>query len=211
MLHIITPFSRIKFKKFYIDNLKSKQIVWHPIVTDESIFIEKFDWLQPYYFKDNDLVNNIFNPNVIKINKFIKSFDIIDEDRYCFFNDDDWMEEELPLKLEKYNDDVIFIAMERGDQIPENANIPHGTSTLYPHEGVGIGGIGFEQIFVKGHILKQMTFLDSTTDKRAETPDGAMAEWLQENFKVRYVSNIYSYFNFLERGRWVKPPIPKNY
>ena len=207
MLHIITPFTRLEFKDFYIKNYSTKNIIWHPITPDKFLFesdIKNYSWIQPYIV--NHLSNETFG--IIKINDFIKNYPIINEDRYCFIFDDDWMEENLVDKINKYDNPVLFISMKRGEVIPNG--IGHGVSTLFPFEGVKAGGIGFQQIFVKGFILKQMEFLSDPTDIRYEMPDGYMAEWLQENFEVKYVTDIYTYFNYLEPGRWIKNKLEIN-
>ena len=48
-------------------------------------------------------------------------------------------------EIEKLDDPVVFCAMKRGDNIPEDAPTKHGTSTLIPYSGVKAGGIGIEQ------------------------------------------------------------------
>ena len=207
MLHIITPFSRIENKEFYIENYKGKNIIWHPITAYSSIFKwEVFDNpnIQPLVSSNIlEMESNKYNPSTLKINYFIKNYPIINDDYYGFIFDDDWMKEDLPEKLNKYNDDVIFVSMKRGYQIPEGAP-GHGTETLIPFKGVGCGQIGFQQIFIKGHILKQMEFFGDREDIRSGMPDGHMAVWLQENFEVKYVTNLYVLFNYLEEGRWTK-------
>jgi len=206
MLHIIMPFSRVYNKQFYIDNLRQKGIIWHPVTTDSELFKEDVvhdgDWIVPCIFENLKL--NLYNPSVIKLNKFIKTANIIDDDMYCFINDDDWMEEDLVEKVSRYDTDVVFIAMKRGYVVPEESKYKHGTSTLIPYKGVKRGFIGFEQIFVKGHVLKQIEFVEDINDSRSTMPDGVLAEWLQENFEVTYVNDIFAYFNYLELGRWVK-------
>jgi len=200
VLHIITPFTRIENKKFYVDNYANKNIIWHPITPDKNLFLEDSKnnkWIEPYIV--DHLTNN--SAGIIKINDFIKNFKIIENDRYGFIFDDDWFEEDFDIKINKHEEDVLFISMKRGDIIPNGAP-GHGTSTLVPFKGVKAGGIGFQQFFVKGFILKQMKFLSDPKDIRYEMPDGYMAEWLQENFTIKYDTTIFSYFNYLEPGRW---------
>ena len=76
MLHIITPFTRIKNKEFYIKNYRTKNIIWHPITANIEIFKQNLldnNWLQPYY--PTHLEEHTVG--VIKINEFIKNFEII--------------------------------------------------------------------------------------------------------------------------------------
>ncbi len=202
MLHIITPFSRIENKEFYLLNFEDKSVVWHPIISSNNIFdSDQNDWIKPCLCT---ISLDERTPNITKLNFFIKNYLIVNEDYYLILNDDDYMEENLPNKINNYTDDILFISMKRGDEITSNNKYNHGTTTLYPFKGVGRGSIGFEQIIVKGRILKQMNFLYNLMS------DGYMAEWLQENFDVKYITDIYSYFNYLELGRWLNKKELKN-
>jgi len=72
MIHLITPFSRPENLQFYLDNLKDKNVIWHPIfqggVPEE---LEAFDWVR---------ASNVFEvpegifPNIYKCNTFITPF-----------------------------------------------------------------------------------------------------------------------------------------
>jgi len=214
-LHIVTPFSRIDNKDFYVKGFsKYKNLIWHPITFYKDYFIEEassYEWIKPCLLEDHSIELNLYNPSTIKLNFFIQNYPIIENDLYCFIFDDDWIEEDLVPKILEYEkEEVIFISMKRGYAIPKDAP-RHGVCTLTPYKNVKAGSIGFQQIFVKGSVLKQMEFIEDKNNIQSGMPDGYMAEWLQENFKVKYINNIYSYFNFLERGRWVKPPTLKNY
>ncbi len=193
MLHFITTFSRPENLNFYLNNLKDKNIIWHPIFHDD-IKLQIQEWIKPYYIKNLPPLT-ICYPNVYKINKFIKEEKIIDNDWYGFLNDDDWFEDNI-LKIADMEGDVIFCSMKRGHTVPGKAEYQHGISTLIPFSGVNIGEIGLEQIFIKGYILKQLQF------ENEEVFDGLMAVELQRKYIIKYETELYAYFNYLQPGRW---------
>lgn len=203
MIHIITPFTRTENKNFYIEKLKNLNIYWHVLLSTDhelcdDVEIKLSPWILVYKI-DSEKLETFKYKNVEKINNFIKNDLIIDHDYYFILNDDDWLEDNFIEKLKKYNDDILFISMKRGHTLPHQpiqGTSIHGVNTLYPYKNVGRGSIGFEQMIVKGHILKQMTFIDHGES------DGFMAEWLQKNFDVKYIQDIFIYFNYLEPGRW---------
>jgi hypothetical protein len=216
MLHIITSFSRLDRKDWYINMLESKNIIWHPILhynTDQTDPSDKFQpltkkediefnrlWIQPHFIKN--IPSNI-DICYYKLDDFIQnSQTIIDSDRYCFMNDDDWMEDDTFdfFNTTKLNEDVVFVSMKRGyGQQPGYPN-GHPTSTLIAHPAnMQVGTIGLEQYFVKGNILKQIRF-----DVHNGCTDGLIAVWLFQNFKVSFAPYRYVWFNYLEPGRWEK-------
>jgi hypothetical protein len=195
MLHIITPFSRFENANFYIDNLQNKNVIWHPIVyTPIDIFSQK--WIEPYIFFDEAA----FPPNICKINSFMKNYPIIDNDRYCFMNDDDWLEDNVFRVFKTENDpddDVVFISMKRGYGKQPGFPWGHPTFTLeVDMNRIIIGNIGFEQYFIKGRVLKTLEF------DNYGCFDGLMAMELNYNYKVKPMPYVYAMFNYLEPGRW---------
>jgi len=200
-LHIITPFSRLENLQFYIDNLKDKNIIWHPIfqggVPKE---LEVFDWIRA--LNVFEIPEGIY-PNIYKCNTFIyHTYLIEDNDRYLFMNDDDWFEDNVFEQFKEENDpedDVCFISMKRGYGNLGTWNGSHGTFTLMVDlNRVIVGNIGFEQMCVKGRVLKQMEFENNGCF------DGLMAMKLHEQYKVKPLYEVYALFNWLEKGRWDK-------
>ena len=197
MLNIITPFSRSENLDFYYNNLKDKNVRWNILFHDMNIKFKGYGWIYPFFVFNTP--NSDKEPNYFKINRFIEFGDIIDDDYYCFMNDDDCFDKEFFEKINNYNDDVIFIAMKRGDYIPKgDGSNPHGTTTLIPFPGVKAGHIGLEQIVVKGKVLKNLKF------DLYNMADGVIAEQLQKDYKVNYVTDLYALFNYLQPGRWEK-------
>ena len=213
MLHIITPFSRYENKDFYLENLNNKNIIWHPIVhysedakntswnpcRDKDKIDFKHSWVQSYLM---DYVPSEIDICYYKLNHFIQNFKIEDNDVYWFMNDDDYIEDETINYFNQSNleHDVYFVSMKRGyGQQPGYPN-GHGTFTLMADPNrVIIGNIGLEQYFIKGHILKNLTFhLDRGC------ADGYMAIELHEKYGVKFLPDLYVLFNYLEKGRWEK-------
>ena len=211
MIHIITPFSHPENLQFYLDNLKDKNVIWHPIFEASEFalkFIDSLDmdlgeykpwgWIKPWVLGG---ITKDWFPNVDKCNNFIKNYSIIeDNDRYLFMNDDDWFEDNVFEQFKEENDpedDVCFISMKRGfGQQPGYPN-GHGTFTLMVDlDRVIVGNIGFEQMCVKGRVLKQMEF------ENHGCFDGLMAMKLHEQYKVKPLYEVYALFNYLEKGRW---------
>jgi hypothetical protein len=200
MFHILTPFSRKENLNFYLKNLQTKNIIWHPITHESIVSFECNSWIIPFHIDFSLLPQN--DPNYFKLNYFIENGIIIDDDWYCFLNDDDWMEGNVINEINKINDyDVVFCSMRRGDRIPNSKDVqPHGTETLIAKKGVGCGSIGLEQIFIKGKILKQIKF--NASSEIQYMSDGVLAEELQNKYEVKYIDNIFMLFNYLEPGRW---------
>ena len=199
-LHIITPFSRPENLQFYLDNLKDKNIIWHPIFYGEVDYnLSQYTWIEPRIIYN---VTDGWFPNIHKCNEFIKHFPIFDNDRYLFMNDDDWFEDTVFEQFKEENDpedDVCFISMKRGVGNHGTWNGSHGTFTLMVDlDRVIVGNIGFEQMCVKGRVLKQMEF------ENHGCFDGLMAMKLHEQYKVKPLYEVYAMFNYLEKGRWDK-------
>ena len=208
-LHILTPFSRPENLQFYIDNLKDKNVIWHPIFEMDTSnelsldivnAIKANDWIQAYGTLD---IKEGWFPNISKLNEFIEYYPIEkDNDRYLFMNDDDWFEDNVFEQFNEQNDpedDVCFISMRRG--YGEQPGFPHGHGTftlMVDLDRVIVGNIGFEQMCVKGRVLKQMEF------ENHGCFDGLMAMKLHEQYKVKPLYEVYAMFNYLEKGRWDK-------
>jgi hypothetical protein len=185
------PFSRYENADFYLNGLRDKNIIWHPIFYENPIEFNE-DWIKPYCIGKTYLE---VNDPYLKFNFFIRNEEIVDEDVYCFLCDDDWYEDNVLDTIAQYNEDVIFISMKRG----HNDTMTHGSSTLITFDGVRAGSIGLEQMFIKGRILKEVVFGQTVADGMA---DGVLAEKLQREQRVLHLPDIYALFNYLEKGRW---------
>lgn len=194
-IHIIMPFSRVAMKDELISLYGNKGIVLHPIVfKDQNIEWGK-DWIKPFvvFGGHGDIC-------YYKINQFIESGLIEDDDYYWCMCDDDAIESNVIPEIKKLKDDVIFISMKRGYATPRNVapinQHPANTLIACP-ENVVPSSIGMEQMIIKGRIFKSIRYEE--TEPRA---DGLMAVYLKENFPIRYEPNLFVLFNYYEPGRW---------
>jgi hypothetical protein len=206
MVHAVTAFSRWENLSFYLDNIPDTGVIWHPIFLEDECKKEYEEclnkpWIQKYTTRKLPINQN---PCKYKLNMFLVEYDIVEQDKYFFMNDDDWFDTSIVQKIDAMDDDVIFVSMKRG----HNSNGGHPSSPLIVSPDVHIGTIGIEQYFLKGKIMKQVRFrtdFDLSTGyppHRQGDSDGHLAEMLMKLYPVRYEPDLYVYFNYLEPGRW---------
>ena len=210
MYHIITPLARYQNLNKLINMLEPKNIQWHVITDDDSKFELKFDQEWIHYYVCPNKENEFFERCNYSINWFIDNHDLNPEDMYCILNDDDSYEPEFFNKLsnELNNDlidneykDVVICSMERGNNIPSDAVgiRTHPTYKLWAHpDSMHIGGVGVEQIILKGKILKNYRI------PLLPAGDGEFIINILNNHKVFMIPNISVWFNYFEPGRWNK-------
>jgi hypothetical protein len=201
-LHILMPFFRTENKGFYDTRFSFLNLLWHPIVVDVGIFVES-DIIKPLIL---DIKNKPENDqtNYWKLNEFIKSSAIDDNDYYWVINDDDYFSEHIPFSLSYCVSDVVFVSMMRGQCIPDDPRLDaiccHPSYTLYAiPESVMPCQIGCEQFIIKGKVLKTLKF-----DQNNPYSDGYTAVNLKNNFQCEYRRDWFVFFNWLQKGRWVK-------
>ena len=205
-MHVLTPFSRMENKQFYITNYADKNIIWHPLMTlSESVDFGAYpEWVKPYVLPRTPNDRNIVK---YKINMFLVDGDVEDDDKYMILMDDDFVEPDFFQKLEEVQDDVIVVSMKRGHHYLGG----HPIETLVADPNLcHVGTIGFEQYILKGKILQQTRFR-SDSDLSTGYPahrqgdsDGHFYEMLVKLFPIKYAPDLFAYFNYLESGRWDK-------
>jgi hypothetical protein len=191
MFHIITPFSRTKFFGYYLFLLENENVTWHPVLSGDIEIGSYPPWVVPLRLSP---IPTGVDPVYWKMNRFIEKEPIVDNDLYMFLCDDDSISKDFISKVRNISSDVAFVSMKRGMNQPPNG---HPTSTLIPFLGVKAGSIGFEQMIMKGSVLKQIRFIENSG-----IADGLMAEYLQEHYPIHFCRDAYILFNFLEKGRW---------
>ena len=195
IIHIITPFSRYDNKTKFINHLIQfkDNIILHPIELGTLTDWSEYDWIKPICMQKHD-------PNwdycYEKINYFINNNEIIDDEYYSFMNDDDGVESSYYDTILKYNTDIILTSMKRGIRKPVNGL--HGISTLYAKkELMGLNRSGLGQVILKGHILKNLQFINYSG------ADGVMVEHLlKTDYTKTYLIDTFSLFNLFEPGRY---------
>jgi hypothetical protein len=194
-------------KQFYINFFTDKGIIWHPLLTSDEM--DKFstsrhpDWVHPYM-----LLRVPDDRNVVKykLNMYLVDGDVNDYDRYMILMDDDATEPEFFSKLEGYQDDIVVCSMKRGHHYLGG----HPIETLVARPEMHVGTIGFEQYILRGKILQQMRFRSDSDLSTGYPPhrqgdsDGHFYEMLAKLWPIRYIPDLYVYFNYLEKGRWDK-------
>lgn len=208
--HVITPLARFGNVADLMSMLENQNVTWHVITDDDAKETISFTqpWIKHYVCPTEGVefwkrCNN-------SINWFIDTQEIIQEDFYCFMNDDDGYKPDFfdkmrsvvdNLQHEHSDHEVIICSMERGHNIPAEAVPPrrHDTSTLIAHpDKMTVGSVGVEQIFMTGRVMsKHRLALDVAGD-------GMMIRRIVRNYKTAYVPDLHVLFNYLEPGRWNK-------
>jgi hypothetical protein len=208
MFNIITPLARTENIDKLIGSLSTHTVKWH-VITDEDSGI-KFEpvkeWITHSICPNNQ--ERFWERCNFSINWWLDNTQINDDEYYCILNDDDSYEENFFKKLKEsiewsnsigsYND-LIICSMKRGNTTPDGV-LPerrHGTHTLIAEpNNMTVGGVGVEQFFVKGKILKNHRLPLTVAG------DGELISLLVRAYGAMYVPNIYVLFNYFEPGRW---------
>jgi hypothetical protein len=206
--HIITPLARYENLNKLISTLETKNIEWHIITDDDAKFRLQFNqnWIHSYVCPNRE--NEFYERCNYAINWFLDTFGVVDEDMYCILNDDDSYEPEFFNKISKELEtssvtdeykDVLICSMERGNHTPENVVDvrKHPTYKLWATpSSMHVGGVGVEQIILKGKILKNYR-LPLTSGG-----DGEFIINVLNNHKSFMVPYVNVWFNYFEPGRW---------
>ena len=208
--NIITPLARYENVYQLTNHLEPKNIKWH-VITDSdttNTFEVTKDWIN-HYICPNE--GNIFWVRCNNsINWYIENHELNDDEYYGILNDDDGYEdlffEKLTRSIELIDEsngfsDLVICSMMRGHKtsIDVEPVRRHPTNTLIANpESMVVGGVGVEQFFVKGKILKN--------HKLPLTPcgDGELITRLVRSYGALYVPDTYVWFNYFEPGRWYK-------
>ena len=210
IFNVITPLARFQNINDLVNHLEPKNIKWHVITDEDSneTFDVKKDWVFHHICPNSGV--NFWERCHNSINWFIENKIVNEDEYYCVLNDDDGYEDNLFDKLKtavfmtdsenKFND-LIITSMMRGHNIPSDA-IPvrrHPTHPLYAHPSyMQVGGVGLEQFFAKGKILKKHKIPLTTCG------DGEFITNLVKTYGALYQPEINVWFNYFEPGRWNK-------
>lgn len=200
-IHIVMPFYRPDNLEDILSVYEGQAVTLYPIMTAKESINFNRDWVKPVICPDYP---EGLNPVNFKLNYFIQTQPIEDEDYYWWMNDDDSLEPDVIPTLKKQDNDIIFISMKRGHHTPKDAHpdSQHPTNTLFARPGyVRLCCIGGEQMIVKGKIYKTLKYHDYSA-----CADGMMAMYLKNHYPVRYMEKLYVLFNYFEEGRWDKSP-----
>jgi len=190
-IHVITPFFRWENLDILITYLSGEGVIWHPIVDLTSEF--EPGWIQPMTVS----IPPDWHISSYKSKYFIEHHNIIDDDYYCFMCDDDLYEAGFFSNIRGCSESVIVVSMKRGHHRVDSTGSPHDVTTLIADpENMKRGHVSSQQYIIKGSVLR--TFDVQNTG----WSDGILAEYLKENFPIRYEPEWYALFNYLQPGRW---------
>ena len=198
-IHLIMPFSRHHLLQTLIDHYRTMGVILHLLIFKDEIVPDcSQNWIQLYVAS---IKSKEATPTAL-INYFLRDIPIIDDDYYAITPDDDMYEPDVFNAIRQMDDPVIVISMKRGYRtppgLPEEKRYPPNTLIAKPGNMV-VGSVGGEQIFVKGSIIKNYRF-----DESSPVADGLLAIWLKDKYPVRYEPTLFCLFNYFEPGRWEK-------
>jgi hypothetical protein len=213
--NVITPMNRPENIENMVQMLEPKNVQWHVVTDLGSEYSYEFNrsWIQHYEcpnFEQAEFYEKCNNA----MNWLLDNMTIHDDQMYHFLNDDDAVEPTfyekvsgviLEAKNKGINAEIIIPSMERGHRTPPEAKEPRRhppTKLVADPSAVVVGGLGLEQMLIKGSLLKE---------KRYRFP---LHCWGDGMFIVRAVRdnpdkticcpNINVWFNYFEPGRWDK-------
>lgn len=200
-VHLICPFHRKWLIPTQINYLKPTGIIWHPVC--DAFDMPAFDsiaedWIHPFLCPPLKIPGD---QAFKKLNDFIDAGNIIDSDYYGFMGDDDGYEPGFFDMVRQQTSKVLIFSLSRGNAIPPNALVKHGTSPLIisSKQEVRMGNIGLPQYILKGEVLRTMRFHNTTCND-----DGYFAEELVSRFpdSITFLSDLFAFGNFFEPGRY---------
>jgi hypothetical protein len=198
-VHVLCPFYRKYLLPTLIYYYEPMGIIWHPIC--DSVDIEPFktinkDWIKPMLCEPLKKGEQCY----AKYNYFIAKGEIIDQDYYGFICDDSMFEPQFFNNLKKQTTKIVMNSNYRGDSIPNDGTMPHGTEPLIIrcHNDVAMNHIGTGSFWVKGEILRQTKF-----DNYHSGGDGLYAENLRWKWPndITYLPDWFVFGNFFQKGR----------
>lgn len=173
--NVITPMNRpeniFSMAELLKNRRKNQNVQWH-VITDETstktFEFPNYDWVHHYKCPEHpNNLTNFWDRCNWAMNWFLDTHNIVDEDLYCFLNDDDGVEPDYfdkiyaALEEHKWEYKVVIPSMERGHRIPSYAREPrrHPPDKLWAApENIKIGGVGLEQIVASGSVVKTQRF-----------------------------------------------------
>jgi len=199
-IHILCPFYRKNLLPTLINYLEPTGIIWHPLCDpiDMTAFYDNDkSWIQP-------ILCPPFNPTDMcyrKINDFLDTKHIIDDDYYGFMGDDDMYEPGFFDVIRQQTSKIIVYCLSRGDTTPEcdTEQHPAMSITLHTLDDIRTFNIGLGMYILKGSILKQTRF-----GNVSKFDDGAYAENLKAKFPddIKILSDLYIFGNYFQPGRY---------
>lgn len=205
--HIVTPFSRWQNFKLLAAMLQKEGVAsWNLILGDNEQYdsdlvstVTNKEWLKIHYRK---AVPPQLNQGLHLVNEFMADYDFVDQDRYLFLPDDDWLEPGFFSKITDTESEVVVVSMKRGDVVPEGSRNPCW-NLIAGRDALRYGLTGFEQGIFRGSVLNNI--------RRRGFNLGMLNEdhlfTACHEHTAAFFPEVFILFNYLEPGRWKDAPI----
>jgi len=160
-VRVIMPFYRKHLTQKLTDGFRPMNVIWHPVC--DEIDLQAFEgnleeWIKP-----------VLCPPLIKgqqcyrkVNDFINTQEIVDEDLYGFLHDDDMYVPGFIDRVRRIEEKkIFFFSMDRGDVCPVDdhpVKWPPVPIVLHNVEEVRVYNIDMCMMIVRGDILRQTQF-----------------------------------------------------
>jgi hypothetical protein len=197
-IHILCPFYRVHLLPTLIHYFEPMGIQWHPIVGHDVKVSFDRDWIIP-------LRTNELKPGegcYRKINDFIETQQIIDDDYYGFLDDDSMYEPGFFDIIRQQTAKILFYSVYRGNSIPKNDGAePHSIHPIRitSLKDIRVCNIGLGMCIIKGEILKQTKFKNTH-----KWDDGRYMERLKLRFpnEIQILPDLWVFGNYFQVGRY---------
>ena len=197
-IHIITALYRVHLAQTLIHYLEPMGIEWYPVVAPkEDIPFDK-EWIHPIHV--NELLHNEFPYR--KINDFLDTQEVIDDDYYGFMSDDNMYEPGFFDVIRQQTAKILFYSVYRGDSTPRNdGSEPHPSTPIRIQSlnDIRICNVGFGMCILKGEILRQTKFKNTH-----KWDDGRYMERLKLKFpnEIQILPDLWVFGNYFQVGRY---------
>jgi hypothetical protein len=202
MMHVIVPFSRAGNLKEFVDHMRKQGVILHPLFeADRTFDFPDEPWIQPFRVNPQHKYTTSIVPEVV--NEFIDSGALDPEAYYHLFSDDCFVEDGYYERIRGAVKDIIVTSTKRGQHMTATG---YGNDTLVAEPGeMHSGRVAGEQLHIKGRLLRLARAAGHMADSKAW--DGVMMDsFLVPKYSDRFefFREVYSWFNYLEPGRWDK-------
>lgn len=202
--HVITPLARFENIQKLIDMLQPMGIEWIVITDEDSNFtfdLSSYEWIKHYVCPNTAFM--FYERCNFAINWFLDNHVLVKNEMYCILNDDDAYEPDFFSKIDSALSSielpVLITSMERGHQIPASAVgcRAHPPTKLWGiPENMRVGGVGVEQIILKGEILSKFRI------PLLNDGDGRFIVSVLHEYGAACIPDVNVWFNYFEPGRW---------